>query len=358
MTDAETAPAPLNPPPARSRRAIILIAVAVVLVLGIAIYFFSQRNIETTDDAQVDGNAVSVAPKVSGYVSELAVHDNQLVKAGDLLLKIDPRDYIAARDQELAGVALAKAELENARVNLKMVRITAPAKRLQAKAQLAQAEANRALAAADYARQTALDVRATTQQAKDQASSQLRSADANLENGKAQLDIASLIPETIEQAQAQVDQAAARLQQAQAVLLAAELNITYTELRAPQAGRVTMRNVQQGNYIQAGQSVLALVTSDVWITANFKENQLARMRVGQKVDVRLDAYGNLKLEGHVDSIQAGTGSRFSAFPAENATGNFVKIVQRVPVKIVIDRGLDPKVPLPLGASAVPTVHLQ
>jgi membrane fusion protein (multidrug efflux system) len=358
MTDAETAPEPPNPPPARSRRAIILIAVAVVIILGVAIYFFSQRNIETTDDAQVDGNAVAVAPKVSGYVSELAVHDNQLVKAGDLLLKIDPRDYIAARDQELAGVALAKAELENARVNLKMVRITAPARRLQAKAQLDQAAATRALAAADYERQTALDVRATTQQAKDQASSQLRSADANLLNGKAQLDIASLIPETIEQAQAQVDQAAARLQQAQAVLLAAELNITYTELRAPQDGRVTMRNVQQGNYIQAGQSVLALVTSDVWITANFKENQLARMRVGQKVDVRLDAYGNLKLEGHVDSIQAGTGSRFSAFPAENATGNFVKIVQRVPVKIVIDSGLDPNVPLPLGASADPTVHLK
>ncbi len=358
MANEENALGSQAPVPARSRRGVILLGVAVVLVLGISAYYFSERNLETTDDAQVDGNAVAVAPKVSGYVSELAVRDNQLVKAGDLLLTIDPRDYIAARDQARAGVALAKAELENARVNLKIVKVTAPARLLQAKAQVDQALASRSLAESDYKRQTALDVRATTQRAKDEASSQLQSADASVLNSKAAVNIADLIPDTIAQAQAAVDQATARLQQAEAELLAAELNITYTSLRASQDGRVTMRNVQLGNYVQAGQSLLSLVTPDVWITANFKENQLARMRIGQKVEVRVDAYGSLKLEGHIDSIQAGTGSRFSAFPAENATGNFVKIVQRVPVKIVIDSGLDPKIPLPLGASADPTVYLQ
>ena len=126
---------------------------------------------------------------------------------------------------------------------------------------------------------------------------------------------------------------------------------------APQDGWITKRNVEQGNYVQAGQSILSIVTPDIWVTANFKESQLDRMRPGQPVDIGIDAYPHLKLTGHVDSIQLGSGSRFTAFPAENATGNFVKIVQRVPVKIAIDHGLDPDLPLPLGVSAVPTVQL-
>jgi membrane fusion protein (multidrug efflux system) len=332
--------------------------VAAVLIVGIAAYYFSTRNEESTDDAQVDGNAIAVAAKVSGYAVALDIHDNQAVKAGDLLLKIDPRDYIAARDQARATLALAKAARESAQVNLKMTRVSAPAKLMQARAQADQAAANRELAASDERRQTSLDIRATTQQAKDQASSQLRSADASLASSKAQVAIAGLIGETIAQAQAQVDQAQAQVEQAEAQLAAAELNLAYTEIRAPQDGRVTMRNVQLGSYVQAGESLFSLVTSNVWITANFKENQIARMRVGQKVDIRLDAYRSLRLRGHIDSIQSGTGSRFSTFPAENATGNFVKIVQRVPVKIVIDSGLDPNVPLPLGASADPTVELR
>jgi membrane fusion protein (multidrug efflux system) len=127
---------------------------------------------------------------------------------------------------------------------------------------------------------------------------------------------------------------------------------------APQDGWVTKRNVERGNFAQSGQSILALVTPERWVTANFKETQLDRMRPGQKVSIEVDAYPSRTLEGHVDSVQLGSGSRFSAFPAENATGNFVKIVQRVPVKIVIDQGLDPKLPLPLGISVVPTVTLK
>jgi membrane fusion protein (multidrug efflux system) len=341
-----------------SRRRIVLIVIAALVLIGVGIYYLLAPAVESTDDAQVDGNAVTIAPKVAGYVLALGITDNQLVKAGDLLVTIDPRDYIAARDQAQATLAMARAQLENARVNLQVARVTAPARLAQAKAQADEAVASRDLAAAENQRQSALDSRATTGQAKDQASSQLRSAEANVTNSRAQVSIAALVEQSIAQARAQVEQAQAQVQQAQAQLAAAELNLAYTQIRAPVAGRVTLRNVQLGSYVQAGQSLFALVTSDVWITANFKENQLDRIRPGQKVDIRIDAYKSLKLEGHVDSVQGGTGSRFSAFPAENATGNFVKIVQRVPVKIVIDRGLDPQLPLPLGASADPTVHVQ
>jgi membrane fusion protein (multidrug efflux system) len=311
--DTERKPAAPEAPARRKSgaRSLILWAVlACILLGGAGWYYFGGRATETTDDAQVDGNVVAIAPKVVGYVQTLAITDNQRVKAGDLLIRIDPRDYVASRDQAKAGLASAQAQLENAKVNLEMTKVTAPAKLVQAKAQVALATANRDLAAIDNRRQ------------------------------------------------AQVDQAQAGVQQAQAQLATAELNLSYTEVRAPQDGWVTLRNVQLGSYVQAGQSLFSLVTPDVWITANFKENQIDRMRAGQKVDIRVDAYGDLRLHGHIDSIQLGTGSRFSAFPAENATGNYVKIVQRIPVKIAIDSGLDPTLPLPLGASVDPTVNLQ
>jgi membrane fusion protein (multidrug efflux system) len=147
------------------------------------------------------------------------------------------------------------------------------------------------------------------------------------------------------------------VKQAQAQLAQAELNLSYTKVVAPQDGYITKRNVNVGDYAQPGAALLSLVTPEVWVTANFKEDQLDRMLPGQKVTVHVDAYPRLKLRGHVDSVQAGSGSKFTAFPPENATGNFVKIVQRVPVKIVIDSGLDPKIPLPLGISVEPTVDV-
>ena len=139
----------------------------------------------------------------------------------------------------------------------------------------------------------------------------------------------------------------------------AELNLSYaTIITAPQDGWITKRNIEVGNYLQVGASIFSIVTPEVWITANFKESQLNRMRPGQKVSIEVDAYPGLKLDGHVDSVQLGSGSRFTAFPPENATGNFVKIVQRVPVKLIIDRGMDPTLPLPLGLSVVPTVTVK
>lgn len=338
---------------------LIILAVVVVVVVILLIWFYlANRNRESTDDAQVDGNAVTMQAKVSGYVSELDITDNQRVKAGQLLFRIDPRDYIAARDQAKGTLAQAEAQEENAKANLDMIRVSAPAKLVQAKAQSASATATRDFAASDFDRQTSVDHRSTTQQSIDQAAENLRTAKANLQNNQAQVSIAGLIPQTVDQAKAQLDEAAAQVVQAKAQLATAELNVGYTEIRAPQDGWVTQRNIQLGSYVTAGQSAFSLVTPTFWITANFKENQLKRMRLGQKVAIKIDAYPRLHLDGHVNSIQMGTGSRFSAFPAENATGNFIKIVQRVPVKIVIDRGLDPNMPLPLGLSVDPTVDLK
>jgi membrane fusion protein, multidrug efflux system len=337
---------------------IVLAVVVVVLVVGGGWYYLSTRNQETTDDAFTDGNAVTIAAKVSGYVVELNVNDNTRVKAGDLMAKIDPRDFVAARDQAAAVLAVAQAQAENARISLQMVQVTAPAGLVAAQAQLDGAIANQQLADLEARRQTSLGPNVSSQTAIDTAVANARSATATVAFDRAQVEINRLVQQNIDQAKAQVEQLDAQVREAQAQLAQAVLNLSYTELRAPQNGWVTRRNVNLGTYLEAGQELFSLVTPEVWVTANFKETQLDRMRPGQRVRINVDAYPGLRLRGHVDSVQMGTGSRFSPFPAENATGNFVHIVQRVPVTIVIDGGLDPSLPLPLGLSVAPTVELQ
>jgi membrane fusion protein (multidrug efflux system) len=223
---------------------------------------------------------------------------------------------------------------------------------------LVAAQATQFKAQADARRQRGLPKQATTQQDIDNAESALRNADAAVGEAQANVRGADIVAQSIAQADAQVHQLEAQVALAQAQLEQAELNLGWTKVRAPQDGWVTKRNVDKGNYVQVGQSVMALVTPEIWVTANFKEDQLDRMRPGQRVDIGVDAFPAVHLVGHVDSVQLGSGSRFSAFPAENATGNFVKIVQRVPVKIVIDSGLDPAHPLPLGISVDPVVRLK
>jgi len=337
---------------------IILAVVVVLLILGGLIWWFATRNQVSTDDAYTDGDAVTIAPKVSGYVVVMNLGDNEFVHKGDLLIKIDPRDYQAQLDQANAQLGLAKAQLNAAQVQLDIARVQYPAQLTQAKAQEQSAQANLVQTRAAYERQRAVDVRATSQQNIDTATAQQKSALANVAQAQAQVKTASLVPQQISQAQATVEERRQQVEQAEAQVEAAALNLSYTELRAPADGWVTKRNVQYGTFLQAGTSIFSLVTTTVWVTANFKESQLERMRPGDSVDVSVDAYPNLKLHGHVDSIQLGSGSRFSAFPAENATGNFVKIVQRVPVKILIDSGLQPDLPLPLGLSVVPKVMLK
>ena len=341
----------------RSKKPLIIIAIVVIvaLIIGFLIWFF-HRNQVSTDDAYTDGNAVTMLPKVSGYVVELNINDNTYVRKGDLLLRIDQRDYLAAQAQSRAQLALANAQLTTAKEALRIARVQYPAQLLSAQAQQQAAAASLALANNSYERQHKVDRRATTQESIDSSTSQQLNAAANLKSAKAQVSIANLVPEQVQQAVNTVAEREASVQQAQAQVDQADLNLSYTEVRAPSDGFVAQRNVQLGTYLSVGQVMFQLVTPDVWVTANFKESQIGRMRPGDKVDIEIDAYSGLKLEGHVDSIQQGSGARFSAFPAENATGNFVKIVQRIPVKIVIDRGLDPNRPLPLGLSVDPVVY--
>ncbi len=336
----------------------VLAGVVLLAIIGGVVYWLMTGNLESTDDAYTDGNAIAFAAKVSGYVTELDINDNKYVHKGDLLLKIDPRDYTTARDQSKAALALARAELASAQVNLDITRVRAPATLLQAQAQLAQAKANQANAQRDYTRQRSVDPRATTQTNIDQATAQLKANSAMVDSAQAQVDIAALVQQTIQAAADTVAEREAQVQQAEANLATAEVNLSYTELRAPSDGLITRRNVDLGTFIQAGQQIFYIVTPQVWVTANFKENQLADIRPGQPVTMTVDAYPNLNLRGHVDSIQQGSGAQFSAFPAENATGNYVKIVRRVPVKIDIDSGLDNDHGLPLGISVEPTVTVR
>jgi membrane fusion protein (multidrug efflux system) len=342
----------------RSKKPLIIIAIVLVIfAIGAAIWWFLTRNDVSTDDAFTDGNAITIAPKVSGYVTKLAIDDNVFVHKGQLLVEIDRRDYVAAVDEARAQLGLARAQLDAAQAQLEVARVQFPAQYQQARAQIESAQAAFERAEADNARQHAVDARATTQQNIDTASAQARTARANVLSAQAQLNTAKLVPQQIRQAVAAVAQRREQVAQAEAQLDSALLNLEWCDLRAPSDGWVTRRNVQYGSFLQAGTSLFSIVTPEVWITANFKESQLTRMRAGDKVDISVDAWPKLALHGHVDSIQLGSGSRFSAFPAENATGNFVKIVQRVPVKIVIDDGLAPDHPLPLGLSVVPTVHV-
>ncbi|KMQ80912.1 Membrane fusion component of tripartite multidrug resistance system [Candidatus Burkholderia pumila] len=341
----------------RKKPLIILAIVVIVLALSAFIWWFMTRNQVSTDDAYTDGDAVTIAPKVAGYVVAMNVDDNKFLHKGDLLIKIDPRDYQAQLDQANAQLAQAQAQLKSAETQLEVARVQYPAQLAQAQAQEQTARANLTQANAAYERQKSVDIRATSQQNIDTVTAQQKSAAANVAQARAQVRTASLVPQQIATVIANVEEKRQQVRQAEAQVETAQLNFGYTEMRAPADGWITKRNVQYGTFLQAGSSIFTLVTTRLWITANFKETQLDRMRPGNKVDIDVDAYPGIKLHGHVDSVQLGSGSRFSAFPAENATGNFVKIVQRVPVKIVIDDGLKPETSLPLGLSVVPTVML-
>jgi membrane fusion protein (multidrug efflux system) len=342
-----------------NRRArLVLLLIGVVAVLLAISYWYVTKDQAGTDDAYTDGRAITIAPQVAGVVTTLAVTDNQHVRRGDLLLGIEPDSFKAARDEASGSLQVARAQLANATAALETARVTYPARLDAARAHLAAAQAAQFKAQADEHRQRTLPRQATTQQEIDSAEAALRSANADVAQAEAQAREADMVRAALTQAEAQVSQLEGQVALAKATLAQAELNLGWTRVTAPQEGWVTKRAVEAGNYVSAGQALLTLVTPEIWVTANFKEDQLDRMRPGQTVEMRVDAYPALRLIGHVDSVQLGSGQRFSTFPAENATGNFVKVVQRIPVKIVIDSGLPPDRPLPLGLSVVPTVRLQ
>ena len=345
----------------KSRRPLVLTIVGIVVLLGLAYavyYYFTHKNLVTTDDAYTDGYIVAVAPRVSGQVVSLDVVDNQFVHKGDPLIHIDPRPFVFDRDQAKGRVDSDKAQIANQKLGVEIAKKNFPAALQLAQANLLSAKANLQLQEANNRRQQNLPRQATTQQEVDTTSSGQQQAEAQVAQAQARVTQAEPVTQNIGQSETQVNQLQGQAEQNIAQLGQAELNLEFTVVRAQQDGWVTRRNVDTGNYVTAGTQIMSLVTPDVWVTANYKETELNGMRPGQKVEIGVDAYPDLKLEGHVDSIQHGSGSKFSAFPAENATGNFVKIVQRVPVKIVIDSGLKTDEPLPLGVSVEPTVVLK
>lgn len=339
-----------------SKRKFVILIFLVLVGAGVGLGVVLSAGKEKTDDAQLEADISTISPRVSGYVRVLNVADNQSVKAGDVILEIDPTDYQLALDRANAALDAAKARVAGAVQSYESTRVSAPSGELAAAAQVKQAEATYANAAKALKRVRSLsDLARSKQQLDDAIAEEQRTLEA-LNDAKARLSTAQTAPQTIAVAQSATDENTALVKQAEADVAQAAKNLADTKIIAPFDGRITSRGVVAGNYVQAGQNLLSLVGNKFWVIANFKETQLSDMKAGQTVDIEVDAYPDLKLTGKVDSIQSGTGARFSAFPPQNATGNFVKIVQRVPVKITLDNPSVPDVILGSGLSVVPTVH--
>jgi membrane fusion protein (multidrug efflux system) len=306
-----------------------VIIIAVVLVVGGLIFWLIARQYVSTDDAYIDGHVTQISARVSAPVVAMHIVDNQFVHAGDLLIELDPTTFQVALDQAQAQVISEEGKLAQAQAQIG----TAKASVTQAAAQVDAAQVKFENADKDLKRYQNVDERARSRQQLDNADAAQKSAKAESDQAKAQKVSADA---EVTSAEASVKAAEGELETAQANEKSAEVNLSYCKIFSPVDGRVTERTVEVGNYVSPGQALFLLVDPNVWVTANFKETQLTHMRVGQPVTMKIDAFPGIKWQGHVDSIQAGSGARFSVLPAENATGNFVKVVQRVPVKILFD----------------------
>lgn len=324
------------------------LAVAATAAFG-HYYLTTGRYLETTDDAYVKADSTIIAPKVSGYIGEVLVSDNEPVKAGQLLARIDDRDFKAALHQARADVAASEAAVDNLNAQIEL---QSPLIERQA-AEVDATEANLKFAREERARYDDLMKSGSgTVQRAQQTDAALRAQSAQLQQGKAGLIAAN---KKIEVLSTQRAQALAQLDHARAVEQQAALNLSYTEITAPVEGSVGARSLRVGQYVQAGTQLMAVVPLDaVYVVANFKETQLTHVRNGQPVELRIDSFHSTTLKGHVDSLSPASGLEFALLPPDNATGNFTKIVQRVPVKIVFD-GKNLKGLLRPGMSAVPTI---
>jgi membrane fusion protein (multidrug efflux system) len=379
-------------------RIYLVIAIALVLVVGfLAWRYFGSY--ESTDDAQIDGHLIPISARISGYVDKVNVDDNQYVKAGTVLVEIDPRDYQAALDQARAALADAQATAQAVQTNVPItsVNTTSQVSSAQAdvdsaqagiaaaqqqydaaQAQLAQAQANDVKAQSDLARYKLLvDKQEISQQMYDQAvanaktnaaavqsarssaaaaAQQITAARSRLASAEASFRSSQTGPQQVATSRARALSADASVKEKQAELEQAELNVSYTKIVAPVDG-VVMKSVELGMNVAPGQQLLTVVPlEDVWVTANFKETQLKDMRPGQRAEIKVDANGRV-YRGHVDSIAGSSGARLSLLPPENATGNYVKVVQRVPVKIVLEPDQNKDHYLRLGMSVEPKVFL-
>jgi membrane fusion protein, multidrug efflux system len=302
-----------------------------LLIAALGLYFYVPGLwLVSTDDAYVNAHAVSIVPKVAAYVSKLHVNDNSKVARDDLLLELDPRDFAVAVD-------MANADLKSAESNAS--NIEAQIKEQQAIVAESQSAVDGDQAVFDFAQQQ-LDRYKSLAKTGSGTVERLEQAESDAGQRRAVLqhDLAALDAARAHQAvlQTQLVQAKATIERQQAALAQARLNLSYTQIRATEAGSVANKTVETGNYVQPGQTLFSIVPDTLYITANFKETQLTDVRPGQRATIRVDAFPSLRLEGRVDSLQRGTGSQFALLPPENATGNFVKVVQRVPVKITFD----------------------
>lgn len=340
------------------------IVVGILLFLGID-FLADLLTHESTDDAFIAGHIVSVAPRVGGQVVAVHVLDNQMVHSNDLLVEIDPADYSIVVSQKRAATASADGNLQT---------IFAAYELMQTKVVTAEASARKARADADAAQATADNTHTNFVRAQDLVQQQTISnqeydtdqaadikAQADLKSARENVDEkASLVVEANKQLDAilaQKETVLAQLAEAKTNVAAAELNLSYTKVYASTDGRVTRKAVEAGDYLQTGQQIMSLVPAEVWVVANFKESQLKRMRPNQPVTIQIDALGSRTFRGHVDSVQAGSGAQFSLLPPENATGNFVKVIQRVPVKILFDEPLPADHTIGPGLSVTPSVQV-
>lgn len=404
-----------NPKRKRMFRFILLALIVVGIIVAIPVWAYYSSRV-STDDAQVDGHIVPISPRVSGTIMEVLVSDNQTVRAGQKLVLLDPADYQVALSEAQAALTTAQANTAESEVNVPITDIntsgqvrtsttqvnsyeaavsseqqavnTARARLGVSKAALAQAEANYNKAQKDLARykdlvskdeiskqdydaavaaagtnsaqvESAKAEIVASQHTLDQAAAQLNQAKAQLQTSMVQRRLSQEIrPRQQQVSAARYKQAQAQVQQRQADLNQAQLNLGYTIIRAPVDGVVSRKSAEPGMPVTPGQEIMALVPlDDIWVTANYKETQLKGVRVGQKVEISVDAYGGRKYRGFVDSIAAASGARFSILPPENATGNYVKVVQRIPIKIQLEPGENRDHSLRPGMSVEPTVLL-
>jgi membrane fusion protein (multidrug efflux system) len=334
-------------------------------IYGYRTFVFYEHH-ATTDDAQIDGDIDPVLPRVSGYVTDVLVKENQEVHAGDVLVRIDSRDLQAKVDQEQAALVNAQAAVSVAVANVANTRAAQASSRAKAassQADVTAARTKQEMTAADLARYKALVAKEEiSQQQYDAARAAADSARASVEASRSTAEAARSTADAgaaqIDAAQRQVAAAQASVAQHQASLEAAKLQASYTVVTAPASGIVSKKSVEVGQYVQAGQPLLAIVEgTDTWVSANFKETQLAKMHPGQTVEVEVDAYPGHVFHGRVESLSAATGAKFSLLPPDNATGNFTKVVQRVPVKIDFTDPADPKRPLRVGMNVSVVVNL-
>jgi membrane fusion protein, multidrug efflux system len=353
----------------KKKRISIIIFIALTVIGAVTVYFYLRYKAThiSTDDAFVEGHIHTIASKVSGTVKKINVRDNQLVRKGDILVEIDPADYEVKVKEASSTLGKERSKLSEieAKIEVSEQRLSElNAATKAAKANLELQEANLKLAAIDFRRaEKLLEKEAIPRERYDNARTGYEVAVSRVKAAGEQAKQAEMAVETqkaiIKQAKTAKPPQISFILEKEAKLRAAELNYGYTRIFAPSDGYITKKTVEAGNQIEVGLPLMAVVPLDnIWVVANYKETQLEKVKPGQRVEMKVDTYPGKTFNGKVDSIMAGSGAVFSLFPPENATGNYVKVVQRIPVKIVFEKGTDPEHVLRIGMSVTPTILVE